>query len=283
MSAAISSKKPKLAIFWAASCGGCEIAILDIHEQILDVAAAFDIVLWPTSWTASTRHRDDGRRRDRRLLVQRRHPHQREDTWPNCCAASRKFLVAFGSCASEGCIPGLANLTSRKDIFDTAFSTTAAPTTPTAFGRSGRRRCRRACCTCRASSRCCGRSTRWWTWTTTIPGCPPEAEQIWAALEAVVTALNGTGPLPPKGSVLGAGDSTVCDECARKRDDKKIRPVRPHPAGRQVRPGDLPARAGPALLRLGHPERLRRALPGRSSPCIGCYGPAEGVVDYGPA
>jgi hypothetical protein len=40
--------KPKLAIFGAASCGGCDIAIVNIHEHIVDVANAFDIVLWPT-------------------------------------------------------------------------------------------------------------------------------------------------------------------------------------------------------------------------------------------
>ena len=39
--------KGKLAIYWAASCGGCEIAILQIDAKILDVANAFDIVLWP--------------------------------------------------------------------------------------------------------------------------------------------------------------------------------------------------------------------------------------------
>src|SRR3972149_11071494 len=39
--------KGKLAIYWAASCGGCEIAVLAIDEKILDVAAAFDIVMWP--------------------------------------------------------------------------------------------------------------------------------------------------------------------------------------------------------------------------------------------
>ena len=39
--------KPKLALYWAASCGGCEIAVLDIEEKILDVAANFDIVFWP--------------------------------------------------------------------------------------------------------------------------------------------------------------------------------------------------------------------------------------------
>jgi len=36
--------KGKLAIYWAASCGGCEISILAMDEKILNVAEAFDIV-----------------------------------------------------------------------------------------------------------------------------------------------------------------------------------------------------------------------------------------------
>ena len=39
--------KPKLAIYWAASCGGCDIAILDIEDKILAVADFFDMVFWP--------------------------------------------------------------------------------------------------------------------------------------------------------------------------------------------------------------------------------------------
>ena len=30
-------KKLQIALYWAASCGGCEIAVLDINEKILDV------------------------------------------------------------------------------------------------------------------------------------------------------------------------------------------------------------------------------------------------------
>ena len=29
--------KPKLAMYWAAACGGCEISVLNIHEHILTV------------------------------------------------------------------------------------------------------------------------------------------------------------------------------------------------------------------------------------------------------
>ena len=28
------SDKPKFAMYWAASCGGCEIAVLNIHEKL---------------------------------------------------------------------------------------------------------------------------------------------------------------------------------------------------------------------------------------------------------
>ena len=41
------SDKGKLAMYWAASCGGCEISVLGIDDKILDVADAFEIVFWP--------------------------------------------------------------------------------------------------------------------------------------------------------------------------------------------------------------------------------------------
>jgi len=46
-----SDKKKKLqvAFYWAASCGGCEIAVLDIDEKILDVVAIADILFWPVA------------------------------------------------------------------------------------------------------------------------------------------------------------------------------------------------------------------------------------------
>ena len=30
--------KPKLALYWAAACGGCDVAVLDTNEKILDIA-----------------------------------------------------------------------------------------------------------------------------------------------------------------------------------------------------------------------------------------------------
>ena len=45
----MSQKKLKIAFYWAASCGGCEIAVLDLNERILDVVKIADIVFWPVA------------------------------------------------------------------------------------------------------------------------------------------------------------------------------------------------------------------------------------------
>ena len=39
--------KLKVGIFWAASCGGCDVAFVDIHEKILDVIKVAEVVFWP--------------------------------------------------------------------------------------------------------------------------------------------------------------------------------------------------------------------------------------------
>ena len=49
-------KKLRFALYWAASCGGCEIAVLDIDEKIIDVVAAADILFWPVA--IDTKYKD---------------------------------------------------------------------------------------------------------------------------------------------------------------------------------------------------------------------------------
>ena len=41
--------KLKVALYWASSCGGCDIATLAIGDKILDLAAAAEIVFWPVA------------------------------------------------------------------------------------------------------------------------------------------------------------------------------------------------------------------------------------------
>ena len=70
-----SNGKPKFAMYWAASCGGCEIAVLNIGEKILDVDANFEVAFWPVAMDA--KYKDVEAMPDKSILlnlVQWRYP-----------------------------------------------------------------------------------------------------------------------------------------------------------------------------------------------------------------
>ena len=42
-------------------------------------------------------------------------------------------------------------------------------------------------------------------------------------IDLVIKVIHGEAQLPPKGAVIGVGNSTVCDECQRARNVKFIK------------------------------------------------------------
>jgi F420-non-reducing hydrogenase small subunit len=109
-----------------------------------------------------------------------------------------------------------------------------------------------------------------------IPGCPPQAHQIWAVVELIVSGA----PLPPKGSVIGAGQETCCEECPRVREEKRIKKfVRPH----QIIPDPEKCLLDQGILCMGPATRsgCGALCVGVGVPCRGCYGPPPNVRDQG--
>ncbi len=116
------TEKGKLALYWAASCGGCEIAVLAINEKILDVAAAFDIVMWPVAVDAKVKDiekMDDGSIDV--CLFNGAIRTSEQEYMARLLRSKSKVLVAFGSCAVDGGIPALGNLADREAIFETVY------------------------------------------------------------------------------------------------------------------------------------------------------------------
>jgi len=273
--AATPATKGKLAIYWAASCGGCEISILGIDTKILDVAQAFDIVFCPC--IADGKVHDVEKMADGEIdvcLFNGSIRTSEQEYMAQLLRRKAKVLVAFGSCASEGCIPGLANLHNREEIFNNSYRDTPSTENPQGV---------RPQAVTPVPEGNLHLPVFYDTVKTLdqtvqvdyyLPGCPPESDRIWDAIEAIVT-----GKLPPAGSVIGS-NTTVCDFCHRTRSEKKIKEfkrtweVLPDPDTCLLEQGiiccGVATRAGCGCL-----------CPQVNSPCIGCYGAVDGAEDFG--
>jgi F420-non-reducing hydrogenase small subunit len=273
--------KPKFAMYWAASCGGCEIAVLNIHEKILDVDANFEVVFWPVAMDA--KYKDVEAMPDKSILLTLFNGgirNSENEELAHLLRRKSQILVAFGSCACEGCIPGLANLSKPADIFDTVYHTVSTENPQDVRPEINH-----------AVPEGDLHIPKFRPVLKTLeqvvpvdyfmPGCPPESHQIAAVIDLVIKVLQGEAELPSAGATIGAGQSTVCDDCPRERNVKTIKAFRRIQDVRELDPNlclleqGIPCN-GPATR-----QGCGALCPQAGAQCIGCYGPAEGVIDYG--
>jgi F420-non-reducing hydrogenase small subunit len=268
--------KLKLASYWASACGGCDTAILDTHEQILEIAAAADIVLWPIA--TDFKYHDVESMQDRSIditLFNGAIRNSENAHLAHLLRAKSKILVAFGSCAHMGGIPALANLFDRKEIFqcvyhdsDSAVNPEGIDPQPSTQVPEGEITIPEFFDTVRPLDHIVDVDYY-------MPGCPPTPKQIMNVVNAIVG-----GNLPAKGSVIGASDKTQCDECPMKKHEKKIEhfkrlaTAQPDQENCFLEQGFLCL--GP-VTRSGCEHRCQKS----GMPCRGCYGPPPGVLDQG--
>jgi F420-non-reducing hydrogenase small subunit len=187
-----------------------------------------------------------------------------------------KVLVAYGSCATEGCVPGLANLTNKDDIcryvyqespsVDGNDTTLPQPKTKVAEGEL----------TIPAMFDYVRTLDQVVDVDFRMPGCPPVAEQIWTVIEAALS-----GNLPEKGSIVGVNPKTVCDECDRTKEEKRIKAfIRPHLI-KEVDPEKCLLEQGLICNGPATHAGCGALCPQVNLGCRGCYGPAEGISDIG--
>jgi len=269
--------KPKLALYWAASCGGCDIAILELNEKILEIEKHFQLVFWPVAMDVKYAAVEEMPPDSIDLCLFNGAIRTSENEhMANVLRERSKTLVAFGSCAHEGCIPGLANTTTKDATFRFVYHD--SPSTNNGDGVEPRER-----------SRLPEGEVRLPAYYETvrtldqvvdvdyyIPGCPPQADRIWEVIELIVSGA----ALPPKGSIVGAGQETCCEECPRTREEKRIRRfVRPH----EIIPDPDLCLLDQGILCMGPATRsgCGALCVGAGIPCRGCYGPPPHVRDQG--
>jgi len=273
----MEKKKLKLAFYWAASCGGCEIAVLDINEKILDIVAIADILFWPVA--IDVKYKDVEEMPDKHIDVcffNGAIRTEEQEYMAKLLRKKSKTLVAFGSCAQLGGIPGLANIADKKEVFERAYLQSPSTVNPNSATpktickvQEGELKLPEFFDTVKTLDQTVDVDYY-------LPGCPPTPEQIVTAVEAIAK-----NELPPKGAVL-APEKSVCDECPRKMEDKKISKIyrvyeiTPDPERCLLEQGIICM--GPAT-RGGCGAQCINA----NMPCTGCGGPCPNAVEQGAA
>ncbi|MCS6965097.1 hypothetical protein [Thermoflexus sp.] len=270
--------KPKVAFYWCASCGGCEEAVVDLAEEILQVVEAVEIAFWPVA--LDFKREDVERLADGELVATFingaiRTSEQAE--MAHLLRAKSQILIAFGSCSHTGGVPGLANLYDREEILRYVYEEAPSVINPQRVRPEERIEVDEGMLTLPS----------FWGAVQTLdqtvevdyylPGCPPPVGLIRSALQALLS-----GNLPPKGSVL-APDVALCAECPRKPTKPERLALKELKRPHQVLIDPETCLLAQGLLCLGPATRsgCGAACITGNMPCTGCLGPTSRVLDGG--
>ena len=270
--------KPKVALYWCSSCGGCEESVVDLAEDILKVTEAVDILFWPVAM--DFKYSDVEALKDGELaacLVNGAIRMDEQEHMAKLLRRKSKLVIAHGSCAHLGGVVGLANFYKKEDVLNRAYNEVPSIKNPKKLLPQ-------------VKAKESGKELELPGFHDTvkalnqvvevdyyIPGCPPQPELIKNAIMAILE-----GKLPPKGTVL-AEKKALCDSCSRresKPDKMKITEFKRvyekewDPTKCFLDEGIICL--GPAT-RDGCGERCIKA----NFPCRGCFGPTDNVMDQG--
>lgn len=270
--------KPKVALYWCASCGGCEEAVIDLNEDILKVVQTVEIIFWPVAM--DFKYPDVKKLKDGEIAVSFINGAVRTQEQEEIVELLRKksqLIVAFGSCAHLGGIPGLANLYSRIDIFNKVYKEVPSVKNPEGFFPEEKTKVPQGELSLPTFFDTVHSLDQVVDVDYYLPGCPPPPDLIMKAITAILE-----NKLPEKGAVL-APEKSLCDTCPRaehKPEKLSIKAIkRPYEIKSDPEKCFLEEGIvclGPVTMS-GCGERCINA----NMPCRGCMGPTREVIDQG--
>jgi F420-non-reducing hydrogenase small subunit len=251
---------------------------VDLAEGILKVVEAVDIVFWPVAL--------DFKRSDVEAMpddaidvafINGAIRMSEQEAMAKLLRQKSKLVIAYGACAYQGGIPGLANLTEKEAILDYVYRD--APSN--SDGAAGRPQQHLKVPEGELELPEFYESVKTLDQVIEVdyylPGCPPTPKLTLQAVEAILS-----GKLPEKGAVL-AGDRALCYECdlnSTKPEKLLVTELkRPH----QVLIDREKCLLAQGILCLGPVTRggCEALCVKGGMPCTGCFGPLERVRDYG--
>ncbi len=269
-------RKIKLAVDYGSICGGCDVAFIDAGEKLIELANAAEIVFWP----AVVDGKEEDLRKTREIDVgiffgairTERHKEALEQL-----REKSRILVAFGTCACYGGIPGLANSVESRVLLKKGYVATKSTDNPDGklpgFEEFKEAALRLPRLRSLVSPICDFVDVDIW-----VPGCPPPVESVNKLIDVVKDLQEDQ--VPPKGLFIAEGRS-LCDFCEREKPEvlriKRFRRVHEGEIKRDecfLKQGIICL--GP-VTRGGCGARCIDA----NMPCRGCFGPVPNVEDQG--
>jgi F420-non-reducing hydrogenase small subunit len=261
----------KVAEEWLNACSGCEIAIVDLGERLLDVLNLVDFVHMPVimdhkyyGQLGDQKHiqipgadvgiLSGGIRNEEHLEVAR------------AMRAQCKTIIALGTCATHGGIPALANSYHKEEFLQRLFSTETTDPVE-ALPDDGVPEILERCEALDEQIKV----------DVYLPGCPPHPDQIFGALTALL-----------EGRPLEESGKSVCNDCPTIREGKgQLKQLRrflqaPHYGSADEPLSQMRCLLEQGLLCMGSVTRAGcggdagtpRCIAARV-PCRGCSGPVR--------
>ena len=278
------AEKIKFAFLLTGGCAGCEMALVDLSENLVDVLEHIDIVFWAPT-VADVKYKDLEEMPDQSIdlaFIDGMIRFSEHEHMAKVMRRKAKVLVAFGACAVLGGIPGLGNLHPKKALLDAAYVDSPSTDNPDCIYPQSH---------CTVDGK----------YDLTLPhfqdkvrpltdvveadylvgGCPPHHSFV---AKAVADMLSGN--LPPRGSWLTSGKA-VCDVCSRNPAAESLKRGTLEDVKTFAQSNGVVEEKG-CLLQHGYvclgpvtQGDCGAACPKVNVPCRGCGGPMPGVTDFG--
>ncbi len=262
----------KIAEEWLASCGGCEVTILDIGEPLLDLLPKLDFVHIPV--LADHKYFGQTGEKDKLEIPEAdvgiisggvRNEEHREITLEmrNKC----KTLIAIGSCACFGGIPALANQFQLQELYDKVYRDSVSTDSADTPNQDIPPLIERVYAVDEIVKV-----------DVYIPGCPTAPQIVAQALTSLL-----------EGKPFALPERSVCDDCPVKREKKALVSIkRPHESILDLEKEELVGsrcfmekgflclgpvtKTGCYMTSGEEPPHIPRCIKGLM-PCRGCFGP----------
>ncbi len=253
------AEKVKIGTMWLSGCSGCHLSVVDIHEAILDVLELAEFKFSPVLMDVKYDEIPDldavviegGIRNDENKELAEK------------LREKAGAVIAYGTCAVYGGIPGLGNLFKNEELIEEAYIN--SPSTPNPEGVLPHEEVPHFENRVRPLADVIDVDV-------TIPGCPPKSDVVAKALLALL-----------KGESVELPKTNLCEECPREKPPeglamdfiiRQFEGEEPDPDLCLIAQGLVCM--GPATISVCGAE-----CPSIAVPCRGCYGPTGSVVDQG--